>query len=163
MQIFKKCFCFFVLSLMLVSANAETQTVTIDFDSPEKFTDFKTEISLRAKDREKLMKQLTKLMTSSIEKHFKNGQSMKMVVYNVDMAGSFLLGGGDLVRTVREGDRIRFEFSYSLFDSDGKTIKQDNVNLTSRDAKPISRVHQKYRHTHFTHEMPLFDDWLKTL
>lgn len=161
-QLFKN----LVLCLLLLSNAAFTSDdtkVRIDFENPEKFTDFKTQINLRIKDREMLMKQLTKLMVKSVDKHISKGRKMNVTINNIDMAGTFLNKNSDLYRVVRDSDRVLINFSYKLFDTNGQLIKKEDVNLSSRHNKFRKRVAKKYQHTHFANEMPLFDKWLKTL
>ncbi len=150
--------------LMFISVaglTASDSLVTVDFNQPEKFTDFKTQASTRAKDRERLMQQLTELMQKSASKFMPADNTLDISINNIDMAGSFLYGRSNLYRVVQEFDRILIDFSYQLKDSTGKITQQGDVNLTSRDSKPVRRSISKYRNSHFAHEMPLFDKWMK--
>ncbi len=155
-----------ILGVLFVSSAAFSSgdaRVNVTFEKPEKFTDFKTQANLRAKDRERLMQELTELIDRSVDKQFKNKQKLNINISNIDMAGTFLYGTSDLYRVILEFDRVRFDFSYELLDSDNKVIKQGDVNLTSRSRQPVTRLRNEYKNTQFSHEMPLFDDWLKTL
>jgi len=109
------------------------------------------------------MTELAELMTKSAEKRIKKDQKLNINIGNIDMAGTFLYGTSDLYRVILEFDRIRFDFSFELLDGDNNVIKQGDVNLTSRSGQPVTRLRNKYKNTHFVNEMPLFDDWLKTL
>ncbi len=155
-----------ILGVLFVSSAAFSSSdarVNVTFEKPERFTDFKTQANLRFKDREKLMKQLTELMDKSADKRIDKDQKLNINISNIDMAGTFLYGTSDLYRVILEFDRIRLDFSYELLDSDNKIIKQGDVNLTSRSRQPVTRLRNEYKNTQFSHEMPLFDDWLKTL
>lgn len=149
-----------IVNASLVQASPET---TVNFNIPEKFTDFKTTANLRLNDREMLMDQLTKLIKESTNKILNKGNYLEITINNIDMAGMFLYSNSDLVRIVKDSDRVRLEFAYRLFDASGSLIKQDDANLTSRNLNLLKSQYRKakqYKHTHFTHEMPLFDDWL---
>ena len=142
---------------------AEKSVTTVSFNNPEKFTDFKTTINTGVKDREKLMEQLRGLMIKSVANILSNDNSLQIVVNNVDMAGGFLYGGQNLFRVVKDTDRIRLEFSYRLLDANGIIVKEDNVNLTTRNPRLLKREVKKYVHSYFPNEMPLFDRWLNEL
>ncbi|MCF6299973.1 MAG: DUF3016 domain-containing protein [Proteobacteria bacterium] len=146
-----------------VSFAGEGITTTVNFNKPEKFTDFKTVINLSVKDRERLMQQLQELMSTSVANILTEGNSLEIMIDNIDLAGNFHYIDGNYVRIVENSDRIRLEFSYRLLDTDGKVIKQADVELTSRDSKLLNRFGRKYKASYFSYEMPLFDDWLSKL
>ena len=150
----------FVLAFNLTQA-AEQSANKIEFNMPEKFTDFSSNENRNAKDREKLMGQLSDLMTKSISKNSKD--TFEITVNDIDMMGRFILTNTDFVRVVKEFDRTRFEFSYKMIDSEGKVVKQGDVNLTDRNPLNLKNQSNKYKSTYFSNEMRLFDDWLKAL
>jgi len=159
---FIKLFCL-VLIFTINNALAEKPATTVNFNNPEKFTDFKTRIHSTVIDREKLTEQLQGLMIKSVAEILSNDSSLQIVVNNVDMAGGFLHGGYDLFRVVRDTDRIRLEFSYRLLDANGTVLKEDHVNLTTRNPRLLQRQAKKYVRSYFSNEMPLFDSWLNGL
>ncbi|MCF6318826.1 MAG: DUF3016 domain-containing protein [Proteobacteria bacterium] len=152
---------FIFISVTGAAVSASDSSVTVNFNQSEKFTDFKTQANTRAKDRERLMQQLSELMQKSARKAIPTDHTLEISIDNIDMAGTFLYGRSDLYRVVQEFDKILIDFSYQLKDSTGEIVKHGDVNLTSRDSKPVRRSINKYRSSHFAHEMPLFDKWVK--
>ena len=150
----------FMFAFNAVNA-AEQLKNKIEFNMPDKFTDFSTDVNRNTKDRENLIRQLTELMTDSIAKYSKN--TFEIMVNDIDMVGQFLLSNTEFIRVVNEYDRTRFEFSYKMFDSAGKVLKQGDVNLSDRNPLNLKSQPNKYKNTYFTNEMRLFDDWLKSL
>jgi hypothetical protein len=146
--------------LVAQAVSAKDYETLIGFDNTEKYTDFKTQVNLRAKDRELLMTQLQELMLKSVAKTLNKNTHLQILITNIDMAGGFLYGGHDLFRVIHDTDRVRLEFSYRLIDENGKVLKEDSVNLTTRNPRLLKRQARKYKHTYFTYEMPLFDNWL---
>ncbi|MBL4660241.1 MAG: DUF3016 domain-containing protein [Alcanivoracaceae bacterium] len=152
-----------VLIFTINTALAEKPATTVNFNNPEKFTDFKTRIHSTVIDREKLMEQLQGLMIKSAANILSNDSSLQIVVNNIDMAGGFLYGGHHLFRVINDTDRIRLEFSYRLLDISGSVLKEDHVNLTTRNPRLLKRETKKYNHSYFSNEMLLFDNWLSGL
>lgn len=144
-----------------VTISADQSQNKIEFNMPEKFTDFSIDANRGAKDRAKLMKQLKHLMLESITENSKH--NFEIVVNDIDMVGQYLYNNTDFVRVINDTDRIRFEFSYRMIDSTGKTVKQGDINLTDRNPKNLKRQSNKYKNTYFSNEMRLFNNWLKGL
>ena len=150
----------FIFTTITLQVKAET---TVNFNKPEKFTDFKTMVNLSAKDREMLMNELRELMIKSVVDILPKGNNMLIMINNIDMAGGFMYGKYDLFRVVRDTDRMRFDFSYRMLDASGVIVREDKVHLTSRNPKVLKRETKKYNHSHFAFEMILFDNWLRDL
>jgi len=162
MQI-NKCLIAVTLTFLTTIAIAGKVGTKVNFNQPEKFTDFKTKGISGAKDKERLMKELTQLIAASVAEFLDKGNIFEITINNIDMAGSFLNLGTEYVRTISDSDRIRFDFSYQLFDKKSETIKQGEVRLTNRNPKIFKRIRSKYDHTKFPYEMQLFDNWLQKL
>jgi len=133
----------------------------IEFNMPEKFTDFSINANRSENDRNKLMNQLKDLINESISEYSKN--TFEIMINDIDMAGRYIFTNTEFVRVVEDTDRTRFEFSYKMMDSNGKSIKNGDVNLTDRNPNNYKRQSNKYKKTHFSNEMRLFNDWLKSL
>jgi|GEM_PF-4015044 len=137
--------------------------ISVNFNAPEKFTDFKTMASFSDTKREKLMENLRQLMIESTNNYIPVDYKMTYTINNIDMAGTFQLGNSDLYRVVNQSDRIRLDFSYELVDSEEKIVKKEDVNISSTNPKILSLKKNKYKNTTFSHEMPLFDEWVRNL
>ena len=143
-----------------IAANVQT---TVNFNNPEKFTDFKSQVNSQVKDRKKLMDELQKLIVAASNKVLPNDSKLEISINNIDMAGRINQGFIDNYRVINETDRIKLEFSYRMLNIDGKTIQEDNVILTTRNPMALRNKSNNYKHTHFTYEMPLYNRWLRKL
>ena len=150
----------FIFASQLTFA-AEQPENKIEYNTPEKFTDFSSDENRNARDREKLMKQLTGLMKESIAKRSK--YTFEIMVNDIDMTGRMELTKSGFIRIVEDFDRTRFEFKYQMFDSSGKMVKQGDVNLSDRNPHSLQKRSIKYKNSLFGNEMILFNDWLESL
>ena len=152
--------------LLTFSANqtlaAKVQT-KVDFNSPENFTDFKTQINSQNKDRERLMNELQELIITSSNKILPNDNTLEITINNIDMAGRFKYSVFNHYRFVNDTDRIKLDFYYKMLDVNGNLILEDSVSLTTRNPMSIRSKSFNYKHTNFTYEMPLYDRWLRKL
>ena len=160
MHYFKPVTIFLVLVTNLSIASDQSQN-KIDFNMPDKFTDFSTDANRSAKGRDKLMKQLTELMNESISEYSK--YNFEIVIHDIDMPGRFTFTNTEFIRIIEDSDRTRFEFSYNMLDSEGKSVKKGDINLTDRTPNNFKRQFNKYKNTYFSNEMRLFNDWLKEI
>lgn len=149
------------LFISQLAIGVEKLSNKIEFNMPEKFTDFSSQINRTAKDRKKLMDQLTELMNDSIAKYSKH--TFEIMVNDIDMVGRLKLTNTNFIRVVNDYDRTRVEFSYKMLDAAGKIVKQEEVNLTDRKPNGLISRSIKYKKTLFGNEIRLFDDWLKNL
>lgn len=101
-----------------------------------------------------LGKHFTKLATQLPE-----GQTLKIEVTNIDLAGDTRIAGINDIRVIKSGYPPRMSFSYQLLDEKGSVIKSEDVNL--KDLNFIENSQLKYRHDSFGHEKKMLDDWLK--
>lgn len=163
------------LFFSVVAIAGEQETIKVTFEQPEKYTDFKSVQNNSNVSRNRLMKELPRLLGKSARKTLPKGQHLEMVITNIDMAGTFVYSGNNIdargsfinpnseaVRVVNDADRVTLEFKYQLFDENNKLVKQGDINLSNRKLRVSKRPARKYRNTNFLYLMPLFDDWLKT-
>ncbi|MCF6288440.1 MAG: DUF3016 domain-containing protein [Proteobacteria bacterium] len=160
---------YFIVALFLImlqtSVNANIEhNINVDFNHPEKFTDFKTYEVRTTKDQERLMRQLNKLIVESVIKQIPAENKFSMTITDIDMAGIFLLMNDTrMYRIVRDTDRVKFKFSYKYSDAQGNLIKEGEVTLKSINTElPVLKKSQ-YRHSSFKNEMFIFDKWLRKL
>lgn len=171
----------YILVLLLLSSSqilfaANIQKVTVNFDAPEKFTDFQSREMRSTKDQERLMTQLQKLINHSADKTLAQDLQLKITVKDVDIAGRFVYPGGSIdlrtnfynnntraVRVVKDSDKASLDFDYELLDKNGSVLKQGHETLSTRNIKLNGRTRFKYKHSNFGYIMPKFDVWLKKL
>ena len=151
-------------------------TSVVEFDQPEGFTDFKIRTNLNTRDQNRLMKQLKKLISKSVNKKLTHGNVLKVIIQDIDMAGRFVYSGDNIdargafinfnnesLRVVNDSDRVSVDFIYELTDAKGNIIVNGDSHLSSKNPKFLNRSNKKYRRSYFTYVMPLFDQWLEKL
>ncbi|MFK8012305.1 MAG: DUF3016 domain-containing protein [Marinicellaceae bacterium] len=145
------------------SIAADQSKNIIEFNQPEKFTDFSIHADRNEKDRLRLMDQLSGLMDELLSEMSNN--TFNIMVNDVDMSGRFEFNGrnNEFIRVIKESDRTRLEFSYVIFDSNGKQLTKGDANLTDRNPLTLKRLSKEYRDTNFGNEMKMFKNWVKNL
>jgi hypothetical protein len=167
---------FLSMALNTALSAEKSSRVTVNFDSPEKFTDFQSSENRSSKDQKRLMVQLQKMIDKSVEKKLAKDAQLKITVKDVDMPGRFIYPGGSIdlrmninnnntqaVRVVKDADRALFDFDYELIDKNGKVQKQGHEVLSSRNLNFSARSKLKYQQGNFEYIMPMFDTWLGKL
>lgn len=85
------------------------------------------------------------------------GQTLKIDVTDVDLAGDTHFGGSNRTRIVKEIYSPRMNFSYQVLDADGTVIKSDDVVV--KDMNFMSGSNLKYRNKSLGYEKKMLDDW----
>ena len=157
----KSCIVLMTIFSLTIGNTKNSSNISVKFNSPEKFTDFKSDVSSSKSNRSKLMKELENLIIKSSGSYVNSSEKMEIIITNVDMKGSYFFGSSNLFRVVKDTDRSSLEFSYKVTDMNGFISKQGEINLTNRNLQSKSRSRIKNRHSHFTYEMTMYDTWLK--
>jgi len=155
---------------------ANNQTTTVNFTAPEKFKDFQSRENKSAKDQERLMQQMRKLINQSAKKILAKDLQLTLTVKDVDMAGRLVYPGGSIdlrtnivnndtraIRVIRDIDRELLDFDYQLTNTQGDVIKQGHKVLSTRNIKSSTNSRLKYQNSNFGYIMLEFDRWLKKL
>jgi len=111
-------------------------------------------------------KQFRERTFKDFEKHFAKlaatlpeGQTLKIDVTDVDLAGDTNAGGINRMRIVKHMYSPRMNFSYQLLDADGKVIQSEEVVL--KDMNFMSGSNLKYRNKSLGYEKKMLDDWFE--
>ncbi|WP_057830444.1 DUF3016 domain-containing protein [Colwellia sp. TT2012] len=141
-------------SLMAPGAFAASSEVT--------WTDYKSYRDINAGNENR--KSFRERIFRDFEKHFAKlaatlpeGQVLKIDVTDVDLAGDTHAAGIHRTRIVKQIYRPRMNFSYQLFDADGKLVQSDEVVV--KDMNFMSGSNLKYRHKSLGYEKKMLDDW----
>lgn len=122
----------FGLVLALV-ATAAAGTVTVQYDHPEDFTETR-EVRAFAPSRADsgYLATLKRYIEKQAAAELEPGQTLDIVVTDIDRAGSFVPSVGALqsVRVVKNIYPPRIELRFRLLDSQGKVIREGERNLT---------------------------------
>ena len=139
--------------------------IEVVWQDAEKFRDVRPANESRKRFRERVLKQLEEHIVSKSE-DLPEGQSLKITVSNVDLAGqvwpSSFVGighaGGD-VRVIKDIDIPRMELAYELLDKSGQVLKSESVKL--KDMSFMQSSIMRYRNDHLRYEKKMLDDWFK--
>lgn len=100
----------------------------------------------------------------SFEKHFAKlaedlpkGQTLKVNVTDVDLAGDTRSGGINQLRIIKDIYFPRMNFSYELTDTDGSIITSGEIIL--KDMNFMMGSNSKYRNKSLSYEKVMLDDW----
>jgi len=103
---------------------------------------------------------------ASLDKHFvklaaklPEGQTLKVNVTDVDLAGDTHLGGINRLRIIKEIYFPRITFSYHLLSADGSELSSAEVNLKDMNFMLSSGL--RYRNKSLGHEKHMLDQWFK--
>lgn len=117
-----------------VADTADTERLSVEWQNPKEFTDMKATNGHRQRFRENTMKELEEYM-GELAKELPDGQTLKMVVTDVDLAGRVWPGhfagmnSASDVRVVKRIDIPRMNFKYELLDASGEVIKSGETKL----------------------------------
>lgn len=138
-------------------ANAATSEVT--WKDYEKYRDIHPGEGNRKAFRESTFHNFEKHFTKLAE-NLPEGQVLKIVVTDVDLAGDTNAAGIRRVRIVKEIYFPRMNFSYELVNADGSVVISDEVELKDMSFMTTSRL--KYRNDSIGYEKKMLDDWFFT-
>ena len=123
----------FGLALALAAATAAAGTVTVHYDHPENFTETK-EVQAFAPSRADsgYLQTLKRYIEKQAATVLEPGQTLDIVVTDIDRAGSYLPSVGSLqpIRVVRELYPPRIQLHFRLLDSQGQVIREGERKLT---------------------------------
>ncbi len=148
-----------LLTLSIPVQASESSAVTVEYDHPEKFTDIKYFNGSKKKFQKRLFKAWNKFLAEEGGKILPENYKLKITFTDIDLAGTYILGGVDNNRIVRDIDYPRLKFSYQLTNGD-KLIKQEDVTLKDMNFLRHN-VSQRRSYESYYHEKRLLKDWLK--
>jgi len=143
---------------LLLSPNAFAASSEVTWTDYKSYRDINEGNEGRKQFRERTFK--------DFEKHFAKlaatlpeGQTLKIDVTDVDLAGDTNAGGINRMRIVKHMYSPRMNFSYQLLDADGKVIQSEEVVL--KDMNFMSGSNLKYRNKSLGYEKKMLDDWFE--
>jgi len=140
----------------LLSPNASAASSEVTWTDYKNYRDIDSGNEGRTKFRERIFRKL--------EEHFANlaeqlpaDQTLKIEVTDVDLAGDTRAGSIHQVRIMKQIYMPRMNFSYQLFDADGKVVQSEEVVV--KDMNFMSGRNLKYRNDSLGYEKKMLDDW----
>ncbi|XOV79709.1 MAG: DUF3016 domain-containing protein [Aestuariibacter sp.] len=165
--------CKLLIALVAISAafqvvaetsEAESNRISVEWQDPKDFTDMKATNGHRQRFRENTMNELEEYLAKLAE-DLPDGQTLKMVVTDVDLAGRVWPGrfvGFDSatdVRVVKRIDIPRMNFKYELLDANGDTIKSDEIKLKDMGFQDSGIT--RHDHGSLRYEKRMLKRWFK--
>ena len=131
----------------------------VTWTNPDKYRDVKAnDMESRKRFEERTFKNLEKHF-AKLAAQLPEGQTLKLDVTDVDLAGDVNAGGIERIRIVKEIYFPRMKFSYELVGADNSVIVADEINLKDMNFMTGSRL--KYRNDSLGYEKKMLDDWFK--
>lgn len=145
-----------ILTLTIMQSQVFAASSEVTWTEPEKYRDIRPGNENRKSFQDRIF--------SSFEKHFSQlaerlpeGQTLKIDVTNVDLAGDTHAAGINQTRIVKEMYPPRMNFSYQLVNADGSIAQAETVEL--KDMSFMMNRALKYRNTSIGSEKKMLDDW----
>ncbi len=145
----------FSLSALLVASAAQAAgNVQVSFVKPENFADIRD----RAYSREQNLKALERVITSVAQPHVADGQTLKIEVLDVDLAGEVRPGARAWdVRVLRgRADWPRITLRWSI---DGATPRSGEAVV--QDMAYLQRLPPSMADTALVYERRMLDEWFR--
>ena len=144
-----------VAALLAVSAHA-AGTVQVSFVKPENFTDVRD----RAHSSEQNLKALEQVFTSVAQSYLADGQTLKIEVLDVDLAGEVRPGARAWdVRVMRgRADWPRVTFRWSI---EGASAAPRGGETVVQDMSYLQRIPPSIADTALVYERRMLEEWFK--
>jgi len=154
----------YILIVSLLTASLVLSANTFAASSEVTWTDYKSYRDIhegnsgRTQFRERIFKDFEKHF-SQLAATLPEGQTLKIDVTDVDLAGDTHVGGIDRMRIIKHMYSPRMNFSYQLVDIKGEVIQSDDVVV--KDMNFMSNTSLKYRNQSLGYEKKMLDDWFE--
>lgn len=149
--------CSLLLAGLSVPNLAWSATAEVEWIEPEKYRDIRPGNDTRKHFHNRVFKQLGEHFADLAEQ-LPEGQTLKIKVTDVDLAGDVHFGGINQVRIVKRIFSPRIEFSYQLLDAQNQELVASEINLKDLGFLD-NRLKLRYRNRSFGYEKQMLDDW----
>lgn len=136
-------------------------TITVDYVQPEKFTDVKERQFKTSPDKNAHLKNLKSWLEKEGAKHLADGQTLRLKILDIDLAGDFEPWNGPEFQDVRVLKDIyppRIKLQFTLQDRDGKVLGEGEREL--RNLAYLMESSFASRNA-LEHDERLLKDWLR--
>jgi hypothetical protein len=148
----------FTLATLLAATGAAhaAGAVQISFVKPENFADIRD----RTYSREQNLKALEEVFTSAAQPYVADGQTLKIEVLDVDLAGEVRYGGrANDVRVLRgRADWPRIAFRWSV---EGAGAAPRSGEAVVQDMAYLQRIPPATSYTSLVYERRMLDEWFR--
>ena len=149
--------CSLLLAAVSMSNIAWSATAEVEWVEPKKYRDIRSGNENRQHFQNRVTKQLGEHF-SELAEQLPEGQTLKIKVTDVDLAGDVVFGGINQIRIIKHIFSPRIEFSYQLLDNENQEIVASQINLRDRGFLD-GYVKLKYRNRSLGYEKQMLDDW----
>jgi len=146
------------LVLLIVTWNVAAGESEVTWTNPEKYTDIRAGNENRSKFKARIFRHFEKHFTHLSEK-LPEGQTLKVNVTNVDLAGDVRFDTMDRIRVIRELYIPRMAFTYELVAADNSVVKSGEVDL--KDMGFMQHSSNIGRHKAIFYEKVMLNKWFK--
>ena len=147
-----------LFSLLVTSLQGFAATSEVKWTNPDDYRDIRPGESHRKHFRDRTFNTLEKHFSQLAEK-LPEGQTLKIDVSNVDLAGDVNYGGLKRFRIIKEIYFPKMSFSYQVVDMKNFEISAGEVDL--KDMSFMRNTGLRYRNKSLGYEMKMLDDWFK--
>jgi hypothetical protein len=156
--------CIVCLALAAIAAQAATppDNVSVHYKDPKSFSEAKLSFGNHLVDADAYLKPLKDYIAERASHVLAPGQRMDIEVTDVKRAGEYEPWRGprfDDVRIIKDIYPPRIDLNYTLYDADGKVLKQGSRKL--RDVAFLSRGLTANQQDSLRYEKGLIDLWLR--
>lgn len=152
-----------ILTSIVIAAGSLAAEVEVTFENPENYRDIDYNYNDNSRGQKIFLPQIEKHIIRMGKRFFKDGQSLSMVITDIDLAGDHEPWRGpalDDVRIVRSIYPPRISFSYELKDSSGSVIASGDENLSDLNFDFRLRTNS---HDNLFYEKEMITDWFRKL
>ena len=155
-------------ALALVSAMlftpAHAGEAKVNFEKVDDYTDFEPANGLEERYQKRLMEELTGYF-NELSADLPDGQTLAVTVTDIDLTGrlepTFGESTSNFIRVVRSIDFPTMDFNYSLTDSNGSVIKQEDVELKDMSFDFDTMAAKRSRSDDLYYEKKMLKDWFR--
>ncbi len=145
-----------LLSFILLMPSVWAANVEIKWTEPGKYRDIDAGENNRKHFREQTFKNFEKHF-SKLASQLPEGQTLKIEVTDIDLAGTTFHGGINRIRVVKGMYPPRMEFSYQLVDADGSNVLEGKTELKNMNFMMGRTL--RYRNDSLGYEKEMLDKW----
>lgn len=152
-----------LLSMVLCST-AQAGEAKVSFEKVDDYTDFEPASGLEERYQKRLMEELTAYF-NELSAELPDGQVLNVTVSDIDLTGrlepTFGESTSNFIRVVRSIDFPTMDFSYSLTNSSGTVIEEQQVELKDMSFDFDTMATKRSRSDDLYYEKKMLKDWFR--
>lgn len=160
MKTLKHLLVFAVVTVPMAVASVAQAGVDVTYANPEKFIDASSQRGYGGKERDRTLRELTRHMESQGERYLKPGQTLKIEVLDLDLAGRVEWWHPNAydIRIMRDIDSPSMKVRYSL-EENGAVIASGEEWVS--DKSYLMGIGARYSNDSLVYEKTMLNDWFR--